>query len=51
MRPILSRRVPPELLFGLFNVLLWLLLALEVSKGVLTPLAQVLGSLSPDLLQ
>jgi hypothetical protein len=51
MRPIPSRRVPPELLFGLFNALLWLLLVLEVSKGVVTPLAQVLGGLGTTLVQ
>ena len=45
MRLTLSRlfRPPsPELLFGVFHVLLWLLLALQVSTGVVVPLADVL---------
>ncbi|MGO8970957.1 MAG: hypothetical protein ACLQDQ_15465 [Myxococcaceae bacterium] len=29
----------PELLFGLFHTLVWLLLALEISAGVVAPLA------------
>jgi hypothetical protein len=46
MRLILSRlvrRPSPELLFGVFNALLWLLLALQVSTGVVVPLANALG--------
>jgi len=37
----------PELLFGVFHTLLWLLLALQLSAGVLTPLAQTLDALAP----
>jgi hypothetical protein len=38
----LFRRPSPELLFGVFHALLWLLLALQVSTGVVVPLADVL---------
>ncbi len=41
------RAVSPELLFGLFQTLLWLLLALEVSAGVLAPLAQGFAGPAP----
>jgi hypothetical protein len=48
MRPIRSFHVlSPELLFGVFHSLLWLLLALQVSAGVLTPLAKSLDVLRP----
>ena len=43
------RRPSPELLFGVFHTLFWLLLALQVSTGVVTPLAQSLGALGPRL--
>ena len=44
MRPArLLRAVSPELLFGLLQTLVWLLLALEVSAGVVAPLAQGLA--------
>ncbi len=36
----LFRVLSPELLFGLFQVLLWLLLAVEVSVRVVAPLAE-----------
>lgn len=39
-------RPSPEFLFGLFNALVWLLLALQVSAGVVTPLAESLGALT-----
>lgn len=44
--PRLFRRPSPEFLFGLFHTLMWLLLALQVSTGVVTPLAESLGALS-----
>ena len=37
---LLQRLASPELLFGLFHTLVWVLLVLEISGGVLVPLAQ-----------
>jgi hypothetical protein len=34
------RFASPELFFGVFQTLVWLLLALQVSVGVVAPLAQ-----------
>jgi len=39
--PRLFRRLSPEFLYGVFHALLWLLLALQVSTGVVKPLAEV----------
>ncbi len=39
----LVRVVSPEVLFGLFHVLVWLLVAVEVAGGVAAPLAQALA--------
>jgi hypothetical protein len=36
----LARLASPELLFGVFHSLVWLLLVLEISAGVVVPLAQ-----------
>ena len=36
----LFRAASPELLFGLFHALVWLLVAVSVSAGVVAPLAQ-----------
>ena len=36
----LVRALSPELSFGLFHALVWLLLAVEISAGVVAPLAQ-----------
>jgi hypothetical protein len=38
-----SRIVAPELLFGVFHTLIWLLLVLQVSAGVVVPLARTLS--------
>jgi hypothetical protein len=46
--PRIFRRPSPELLFGLFQGLLWLFLALQVTTGVVTPLAASLGALLPQ---
>lgn len=42
-RSLLSRVASPELLFGLFQALVWLLLVLQVSVGVVEPLAQAVA--------
>ncbi|HXX29705.1 MAG TPA: hypothetical protein VEJ89_03200 [Myxococcaceae bacterium] len=38
------RLVAPELLFGVFHTLVWLLLVLQLSASVIGPLAEVVGS-------
>ena len=44
MRPSRPFRLAsPELLSGLFHTLVWLLLALEISAGVVAPLARSAG--------
>ena len=43
--PRVFRRPSPEFLFGVFHALVWLLLALQVSTGVVRPLAESLGAL------
>jgi hypothetical protein len=45
--PRLFRHASPEVFFGVFHTLVWLLLALQLSAGVLTPLAQSLDALEP----
>ena len=49
--PRLFRRISPELLYGLFHAFLWLLLALEVSTGVVRPLAEVFAAAPSALVQ
>jgi hypothetical protein len=49
--PRLFRRVSPELLYGVFHALLWLLLALQVSTGVVRPLAEVFAGSPPAVVQ
>ena len=52
MRPSrLVRLASPELLFGVFHTLLWLLLALEVSAGVVAPLARSAAAAAPASLR
>jgi hypothetical protein len=46
-RFLLSRVASPELLFGVFQTLVWLLLVLELSAGVMAPLAHALSVASP----
>jgi len=41
------RVASPEFLFGVFQALVWLLLALQLSAGVLSPLSQSLDALQP----
>ncbi len=48
MRPVhVFRAVSPEFLFGVFQALVWLLLALQLSAGVLSPLSVSLDALQP----
>jgi hypothetical protein len=49
--PRLFRRPSSELLYGVFHALLWLLLALQVSTGVVRPLAEVFAGATPTVVQ
>jgi hypothetical protein len=47
LRLLRLRLAPPELLFGVFQAVVWLLLAFQVTAGVVAPLAQSAAGWAP----